>query len=138
MRHETRILATDLSKRVLHHAERGEYSQHELESLPADLLKRYFTLKSVDRYRLNSEIRSMVSFAQLNLLADWPMKGPFDAIFCRNVMIYFDKPTQQILIPRFWRLLAPGGHLFIGHSESLSGISHDLMYVQPAVFLKER
>jgi len=64
----------------------------------------------------------------------WPMTGLFNVIFCRNVMIYFDRPTQQRLINRFWDLLAPGGYLFVGHSEGLSGVSHKFNYVQPATY----
>ena len=64
------------------------------------------------------------------------MKGPFDVIFCRNVMIYFDKPTQEQLVNRFWNLLKPGGHLFVGHSESLAGRQHPFHYVQPAIYVK--
>ena len=67
-------------------------------------------------------------------MAAWPMKGPFDVIFCRNVMIYFDKPTQQRLVNRFWDLLRPGGYLFVGHSEGLSAIEHKFRYIQPAVY----
>jgi len=72
----------------------------------------------------------------LNLIDPWPMKGPFDVIFCRNVMIYFDKQTQQRLVERFWELLRPGGHLFVGHSESLSALSHRFGYRRPAVYVK--
>ena len=79
----------------------------------------------------------MVTFARLNLMESWPMRGPFDVIFCRNVMIYFDKPTQNRLVERFWDLLIPGGMLFIGHSESLSGVRHRFKYVQPTVYRKE-
>ena len=64
------------------------------------------------------------------------MKGPFDAILCRNVMIYFDKSTQQQLVERYWALLRPGGHLFVGHSESLTGLNHKFRYVMPAVYVK--
>jgi chemotaxis protein methyltransferase CheR len=78
----------------------------------------------------------MVRFARLNLMGTWPMRGPFDAIFCRNVMIYFDKPTQAALVDRYWELLAPGGHLFVGHSESLTGLTHRFRYVRPAVYVK--
>jgi chemotaxis protein methyltransferase CheR len=78
----------------------------------------------------------MVWLARLNLMHKWPMHGPFAAIFCRNVMIYFDKPTQEWLVQRFSTLLRPGGHLFIGHAESLSAVSQNLRYVQPAVYMR--
>ena len=78
----------------------------------------------------------MVSLAHLNLIGPWPMKGPFDAIFCRNVMIYFDKPTQGKLVQRYFDILAPGGALFIGHSESLTGTQHRFKYVRPTVYQK--
>jgi chemotaxis protein methyltransferase CheR len=66
----------------------------------------------------------------------WPMQGPFDVILCRNVMIYFDKATQQQLVDRYWALLRPGGYLFVGHSESLTGLTHQFRYVQPAAYVK--
>ena len=87
-------------------------------------------------YQILEPLRRQVHFARLNLMGDWPMKGPFDVIFCRNVMIYFDKPTQEQLVNRFWKLLKPGGHLFVGHAESLAGSPHKLRYVQPAIYAK--
>jgi chemotaxis protein methyltransferase CheR len=69
-------------------------------------------------------------------MEEWPMRGPFDAIFCRNVMIYFDKHFHERLVSRFWKLLKPGGHLFVGHSESLAGLAHKFRYVQPAIYVK--
>jgi chemotaxis protein methyltransferase CheR len=78
----------------------------------------------------------MIRFAQLNLMEDWPMKGSFDVIFCRNMMIYFDKPAQQALVKRFWQKLVPGGYLLIGLSESLMNSSRELKYVQPAAYQK--
>ena len=82
-------------------------------------------------------LRAPVQFAPLNLMGAWPMRGPFHAIFCRNVMIYFDKPTQAALVARFRALLAPGGYLCVGHSESLSAVDHGLAYVQPAAYRKD-
>ena len=78
----------------------------------------------------------MIAFARLNLMEPWPMKGPFDVIFCRNVMIYFDRPTQEKLVNRFWDLLASGGYLFVGHSEGLSGVSHQFRHIRPAIYRK--
>ncbi len=138
---DVRILATDISTRVLEQARRGQYSADKLQDVPAALRVRHF--RPVDAsedggpmMELDPEVRRMVGFARLNLMDAWPMKGPFDAIFCRNVMIYFDKQAQGKLINRFHDLLAPGGHLFIGHSESLTGIVHRFRYVQPAVYLR--
>jgi chemotaxis protein methyltransferase CheR len=78
----------------------------------------------------------MVSFAKLNLMNEWPMRGLFDVIFCRNVMIYFDKPTQEKLVSRFWSYLREGGYLLVGHSESLTFLSHTFRYLKPAVYQK--
>jgi len=72
------------------------------------------------KYQIVPELKSLISFAKLNLMDDWPMRGLFDVIFCRNVMIYFDKPTQENLVGRFWSVLREGGYLLVGHSESLT------------------
>ncbi|RPI62338.1 MAG: protein-glutamate O-methyltransferase CheR [Planctomycetaceae bacterium] len=135
---DARILATDISTIMLGLARQGQYAHRHVRAIPAALLGRYFTgSRRLDGiYTVNESLRSMIHFARLNLMESWPMQGPFDAIFCRNVMIYFDKITQQGLIERYSRLLAPGGLLFIGHSESLAGIQHKLQYVQPAVYQK--
>jgi chemotaxis protein methyltransferase CheR len=82
------------------------------------------------------EVRAMIEFQQFNLLEDCSKFGPFQVIFCRNVMIYFDHPTQQAVVNRLAARLAPGGYLLIGHSESLNGIEHPLQYVAPATFRK--
>lgn len=132
---DVRILATDLSMRVLEKARAATYPSEALNDLPTVLRQKHFT--SVNgAYRVNDNVRKFVSFARLNLLEAWPMKGPFDVIFCRNVMIYFDLPTRDRLVNRYWKMLAPGGHLFIGHSESLNGINHQFHYVQPAAYRK--
>lgn len=137
---DVRVLATDLSTHVLRRAQAGEYPEARLRGLSQAVLARYFTpLRSEDepRFRVREEVRSVISFARLNLMDPWPMHGPFDVIFCRNVMIYFDKPTQQELITRFAQLLSPGGTLFIGHSESLTGIRHGFRYVRPTIYEKQ-
>lgn len=135
-----RILATDLSARVLARARAGTYDLETLADVPAAERQRWFepaapTLRG-PAMQAREELRRMVSFARLNLMDPWPMRGPFDAILCRNVMIYFDRPTQERLVGRFWELLAPGGTLFVGHSESLTGLAHRFRYVQPAVYEK--
>ncbi|HEX5580706.1 MAG TPA: CheR family methyltransferase, partial [Gemmatimonadaceae bacterium] len=132
----SRILATDISARVLARARAATYTPEMLAELPPDLLRRHFAPAQGGAHRVADPVRRMVSFARLNLMATWPMRGPFDAILCRNVMIYFDKPTQSRLVARFHDLLAPGGHLFVGHSESLTGLEHGFGYVQPAVYVK--
>jgi chemotaxis protein methyltransferase CheR len=134
---DVRILATDISTRVLTKAREATYSYDVVRDLPMGILSKYFKpipARPRPNYQVNQDVRDMVHFARLNLMGSWPMKGPFDAIFCRNVMIYFDKPTQQALIHRYWEKLKPGGHLFVGHSESLTASSHEYRYVQPAVY----
>jgi chemotaxis protein methyltransferase CheR len=120
-------------------AREAVYEQECLDQMPGSMIQKYFTCirtRPARAYRVNDEIRKLVRLAHLNLMEPWPMKGPFDVIFCRNVMIYFDKPTQQELVRRYWDLLEPGGHLFVGHSESLTGSAHHFRYIQPAVYMK--
>jgi len=116
------ILATDLDTNVLAKAQLGIYSLDKLEKIPKEKLKQFF-LKGKGVHagsaRVRPELRNMITFRQLNLLDEsWPIRGPFDAIFCRNVMIYFDKQTQYKILKKFVPLLAPDGLLFAGHSES--------------------
>ena len=136
---DVKILATDLSDRVLAAARKAEYTPDKLDDLPPGILKKYF--KPVEdgehgAWRVNDSVRKLVSLARLNLMEQWSMKGPFQAIFCRNVMIYFDKPTQERLIHRFGELLGRDGHLFVGHSESLMASCNEFAYVRPAVYVK--
>jgi chemotaxis protein methyltransferase CheR len=116
------IIATDLDTNVLAKAEAGTYPMERLEKLSPDMVKRFFlkgTGKQEGYARVRPELRSMITFRQINLLHDnWPLRPPFDAIFCRNVMIYFDKPTQLQILQKFVPLLRPEGLLFAGHSES--------------------
>lgn len=133
------ILATDISSDILEKARQAVYGVETLQGLSETRLKKFFTPQkngAATTYRVNDQIRSLISYARLNLMQPWPMKGPFDVIFCRNVMIYFDQQTRQQLARRFYELLRPGGYLFIGHSESLTGIAGQLRYVQPATYIK--
>jgi chemotaxis protein methyltransferase CheR len=131
-----RVLATDISERVLVRARAGSYADDVVADLDATLRRRHFTPVAGGGSMVTAALRAPVHFAPLNLMGTWPMRGPFHAIFCRNVMIYFDKPTQAALVGRFHELLAPGGYLFVGHSESLSAVDHPFAYVQPAVYRK--
>jgi len=136
---DVRILATDLSGRMLDLARRGVYNRERFREAPPRMVAENFTcLRGTEpkTYQVNESLRRMVTFARLNLMESWPMRGPLDAIFCRNVMIYFDKSTQARLVDRFWNILAQGGVLFIGHSESLSGVRHRFQYLQPTVYRK--
>lgn len=136
---DVRILATDISTRMLQRAREANYDEETVQDVPGLWRQKYFICTSPKEprsYRVRDDIRNMVRLARLNLMEAWPMKGPFDVILCRNVMIYFDKPTQERLVKRFWDLLAPGGLLLVGHSESLTTFPHDFHYAQPAVYVK--
>jgi chemotaxis protein methyltransferase CheR len=134
-----RILATDISTRVLAAAGRGIYAADRFEGIPAHQLRRY-VLRGAGRfsnsYQVKPELRSAVEFRRLNLMEPFSHMGAFPVIFCRNVMIYFDKTTQQDLVNRLAACLEPGGYLLIGHAESLNGVEHPLRYVRPAVYQK--
>ena len=133
---DARLLATDISRNVLKTALRGEYDADRVRSVPEPMRSDYFTPAGTGHLRVSGEARAIVTFNYLNLIGQWPFTGPFDFIFCRNVMIYFDKQTQERLVNRFWNCLAPGGVLFTGHSESLTGIAHKFQYVQPTIYMK--
>ena len=138
-RWDAAILATDINTRMLETAGRGEYDEPRLKSVPGNMRQSYFDCiapRKPRRYRMKQDVKNLVAFARLNLLEKWPMRGRFDVIFCRNTMIYFDKPTQGKLVNRFYEKLNEGGTLFIGHSESLTGIKHSFKYVEPTVYEK--
>ncbi len=120
---DVKILATDLDTNVVSHAAAGVYDAERLEAVPSSLRKRFVTELGGGRGQMNDELCELITFAPLNLLQRWPMKGPFDIIFCRNVVIYFDKPTQRKLFDRYAEMLKPEGWLFIGHSESLLNVT---------------
>jgi chemotaxis protein methyltransferase CheR len=118
---DLRILATDLDTAMLKKAKTGVYPRSCLESVPPGFRERFFTARDGNREHISvvEAARETITFRQLNLLGAWPMSGKFDAIFCRNVMIYFDAKTKATLIDRFHAQLADGGWLYVGHSESL-------------------
>lgn len=134
---DTRILATDLDTNVVDIGRMGVYERDRIRGVSDGRLKRFFLRgrgANQGLVRVDKELRELISFKPLNLLREWPMQGPFDVIFCRNVMIYFDKPTQQRLVERFARILAPRGFLYIGHSETLKGISDDFELVGNTIY----
>lgn len=127
------ILATDIDTNVLRTAAAGVYSMDRVEKLPPDMLKRFFLKGSGNQegyVRVRQELRDMITFRQLNLLdTNWPIRGPFEVIFCRNVMIYFDKPTQHKILQKFVPMMRRDGLLFAGHSESFHHAA-DLFKIQ--------
>ncbi|MCK4303562.1 MAG: protein-glutamate O-methyltransferase CheR [Candidatus Eisenbacteria sp.] len=137
---DVKILATDLSTQVLKRAAQGVYSEARFEGVPRAVVHKYFDKVKSDgpetNYQVKGVLRQLVTFGRLNLMEAWPMTGPFDVIFCRNVMIYFEKPTQAKLIQRYYDLLCPGGVFFLGHSESLTGTNHRFKYIQPTIYEK--
>jgi chemotaxis protein methyltransferase CheR len=134
------IAGTDISTRVLEVAQRGVYEASKLEGINPELLRRHFQRglnQWAGHFRVKDDLRQRVSFQHLNLLdGAYPFERPFDLILCRNVMIYFDRPTQETLVRQLAAKLVPGGHLLVGHSESLSGVKHTLKLVRPAIYLK--
>jgi chemotaxis protein methyltransferase CheR len=122
---DVKVLATDLDSAVLATGSAGEYAADRFQSVSQARLQKFFDDSGVagKRYRARDELRNLITFKQLNLMSGWPMRGPFDAIFCRNVIIYFDKATQRALFERMSALQRPGDHLFLGHSESLYRVS---------------
>lgn len=131
------VLATDISTQVLRMAVRAVYPETKIGPIPQDYRKRYL-LRSKDRtrrlVRIGPDARNHVRFRRLNFMEEFSFDGQLDIIFCRNVVIYFDRPTQETLFSRFCRKLAPGGYLFIGHSESLAGMNLPLEPVAPTVY----
>lgn len=133
------VLATDISETCLATAQRGIYSKERISDVPKHMLKSYFQKGhgKMDGYvRLKSEARKLIDFKRFNLIKNDPPNKIFDIIFCRNVMIYFDRKTKENVVSKLCRTLKPEGYFIIGGAESLSGLNHSLNYIEPSVYRK--
>ena len=134
-----KILATDISTRALSQAKKGVYPAIGLEKLSESMARKYFLRgygKHKGYFKAKPSLMAMVEFKRFNLMEPFPFKEAFDLILCRNVMIYFDKRTQQVLVNKLYNTLHEGGYLFVGHSESLTGTDHSFNYIRPSVYQK--
>jgi chemotaxis protein methyltransferase CheR len=140
---DIKVLATDISTSMLDTAQKGIYNKQQIGPVSPLQKQKYLLVSHVEGqkvFEVSRSLRNIVVFKHLNLMGNWlinPCSGRLDFIFCRNVMIYFDRPTQQRLINRFWDLLASGGILFTGHSESLAGLEHKFHLIEPTVYTKQ-
>jgi chemotaxis protein methyltransferase CheR len=137
---DLKILATDIDTKVLATASAGVYGEDRIRSLPDTLKRRGFLRgrgESSDKVRVRPEFQQPISFKQLNLMEAWPMRGQFDFIFCRNVVIYFDKPTQQRLFDRFADQLVDDGYVFLGHSETMHNLTTRFRLLGQTVYQKQ-
>jgi chemotaxis protein methyltransferase CheR len=131
---DARILATDIDTDVLNQAARGVYPLAELPRIPPALQTLAVEPFDERSFRINDLIHELLAFKPLNLMAPWPMKGPFDVIFCRNVAIYFSRHDQLRLFERMADLLTPNGYLYIGHAENLFGLSSRFQLVARTIY----
>ena len=138
---DVKILATDLDTEVLAKGEAGVYNYDRVDGLPKPMVRKWFSKgkgANSDKVRVSPKLANMITFKPLNLLNRWPVRGPFDVIICRNVLIYFDRPTQEKLIQRYHELLRPGGLLILGHSESLSKTQTQFKLMGRTIFEKKK
>ena len=134
---DVKILATDLDSNVLETASSGVYSLDQLKNISDEEKRKWFLInKKASQVRINPKVRTLITFKLLNLMHDLPMKGPFDVIFCRNVVIYFDKPTQRDLFEKFSSLQNTGDYLLVGHSENISNVTEDYNHIGHTVYQK--
>ncbi len=137
---DMKILATDISSRVLQISTLGEYSEDKIAPVPVPLRNKYFTKQKAGNrylYTVQDKIRKLVIFRQFNLSSPpYPLKGPLNMIFCRNVMIYFDRKIRTGMVHEFHRLLKPGGYLLVGHAESITGLSDGFKCIKPSVYMR--
>ncbi len=134
---DSTILASDISMKVLSQAKQGIYDATDIEKMPPEWVSKWFKKVDDNHYQVVDALKAKVAYRYFNLLDDFNFKKPFQAIFCRNVMIYFDLPTKEAIVNKCFNAMLPGGYFFIGHSESLSGCNHKFTYVCPSVYRKE-
>lgn len=137
---DIKVLATDISTKILRKAIQGNYRKNQISRVPPEWQNLYFNQINTAEgklYQVSQTLKDMVTFRHLNLNAPTlPMKGPFDAIFCRNVMIYFDEPTRKTLVHKFNKVMSVGSPLFVGMTESIMGYCDQLPYSEPSVYCK--
>ena len=135
---DIKILATDLDANVLAHGRAGRYELSRIEGIDKALIKKYFKHDKANSQAVVKDVlRNMIVYNRLNLLGRWPMKAPFDVIFCRNVLIYFDKETQMKLIERYVNQLGSRGYLIIGHSENITRLNDNLDFIGQTIYRKK-
>ena len=137
---DIRILATDLDTNVLAHASAGIYTLERLNNVSKPRMKRWFLRGKGDNsgsVKVSASLQNMITFRQLNLMQDWPIKNQFDILFCRNVVIYFDKPTQKVLFRRYHDHIKDTGHMFLGHSETLYKVSDQFELIGHTIYRKK-
>jgi chemotaxis protein methyltransferase CheR len=133
---DLRILATDLDTAVLDRARAATYPADRIETCPPEYRRDHFEALADGQVRVSNRARGLITFNQLNLHDIWPMKGPFDVIFCRNVLIYFNAEAKRTIVDRFVEILSPGGTLYLGHSESMLGNHPQLINQGRTIFRK--
>lgn len=132
-----RVTATDISTRALDAAQQGVYSEERIRQVPEGWLRRHFQMghgRWAGHFRVKPALSSRIAFQQINLLELYEHPTPFEVVFCRNVMIYFDRPTQEQLVNRMTQFLVPKGYLLIGHSESLNGLDVPVQCLRPSIY----
>lgn len=135
-KNNVKILGTDISRDVIQVAKKGVYKAKRLSDVTLKIKNKYFRKIEGGNFQITRDVRNMITYGRLNLKKKWPLDGPFHVIMCRNVMIYFNRPTQQELVSRFRDILEPGGYLFLGHSESVASADKGFKNPRPAVYRK--
>ena len=133
---DTKVLATDISTKVLSHASAGKYLREQIEPLPENWRRRFFTSINEMEYQVKPELKNEVIFRQFNLMNPFPFHRPFHVVFLRNVMIYFDEETKRQLLRKIYDFLEPEGYLFVGTTESIDRKATNFKYVEPSIYQK--